>query len=201
MKKILCMLLACVMVLGIMMPMATLAESTESTDKTVYANGKVWFDLNGNSKFYAQSTDDAWKNRKTYSDYLPGVDYAGYLKEPTGDFATDQKAIDYPGDGGAMFLYTVDAGTKPAQYADPDLKTGADGNIYWTINDVDYLLRTNKKIIKNHHTTVTKTALTDEDMIARYKSLNDPHVIDVPDKKYTSIGVLAGAYVKYTKRL
>ena len=175
------------------------AQTTD--DKSIYAQGKIWFDLNGNSKFFATKEDEQWTNRATYSDFLPGVDYSGYLLSPTGDFTTDQAAIASTGKGGSFFRYTLDAGTTLIKTSDPDFKTGEDGNIYWTIKGVDYLIRVNEKIIKNLHTTIKTTALNDAAMIKRYTSLNDPHTINVPDKKYESVGLLAGAKLNYYKRL
>lgn len=206
MKKLLSVVLVLTMLMTLFVPFASAQEldnniPSTSLKKEVYANGKVWFDLNGNAKFYATANDKQWKERATFSDFLPGVDYAGYINTPTGDFATDQNALSLTGTGGAFLRYTLDSGASLGTYSDPDFKTGEDGNIYWTIKGVDYLLRVNEKVIKNYHTTITTSSLTDESMIERYKSINNPHVIDVPDKKYTSIGLLAGSMLNYTKKL
>ena len=172
----------------------------------IYSEGKVWFELNGNARLFVKSTDEAYTSRRTYTDYLPGVDFAGIVYgvnkdyTPIGDFATDQAGVAFPGNGGAMIPYTVDAnvGTINA-YSMPNFVTDTAGNAYWEIDGVKYLIRPEENVIKSLTQKIKTTSLTDADMIARYESLNKPSVIDVPDKKYESVGILTGAMVKYTK--
>ena len=206
MQKLLSVVLAVSMLLSLCTAFTASAEeatdNTTSSQGAIYSNGKVWFDLNGNARLFATAEDEAYKNRGSYIGYLPGVDFAGYLAAPTGNFAKDQAAVKFPINGGAMFLYTLNANnTNITAYTTPNFTTGADGNTYYTVNDVDYLVRTDKNIIKNIHTPITTTGLSDETKRARYESLSTPHIIDVPDGKYKKIGVLAGAMLKYTKKL
>ena len=206
MKKLLSVVLAVSMLLSLCTAFTASAEeatdNTTSSQGAIYSNGKVWFDLNGNARLFATAEDEAYKNRGSYIGYLPGVDFAGYLAAPTGNFAEDQAAVKFPINGGAMFLYTLNVNnTNITAYTTPNFTTGADGNTYYTVNDVDYLVRTDKNIIKNIHTPITTTGLSDETKRARYESLSTPHIIDVPDGKYKKIGVLAGAMLKYTKKL
>lgn len=79
MKKLLSIILTVVMLCSIF---ALPAAAETETDN------RVWFDLNGNSRLFVKSGDEPHNNRTTYTDYLPGVDFAGYLAAPTGDFAT-----------------------------------------------------------------------------------------------------------------
>lgn len=111
MKKLLSVVLAVSMLLSLCTAFTASAE--EATDNitssqgAIYSNGKVWFDLNGNSKLFATTKDEAWTDKANYK-YLPGVDFAGYLAKPTGEFAADKAAVTMPGGGGAMLLYTLD---------------------------------------------------------------------------------------------
>ncbi len=174
----------------------------------IRSEGKVWFNLNGNSRLFVKSDSTIYTNRTTYKDFLPGVDFAGTIRSgavaedytPTGDFATDQADIVYPLNGGAMFVYTLDKNNaSPGKYTIPDFTTGEDGNIYWEIFGVKYLIQPNKNVIKNLSFKIPTSSLTDTDMIARYKSLNTDAVIDVPDGKYESVGILVGAKLKFSK--
>ncbi len=171
----------------------------DTTDNSIYADGKVWFDLNGNARFFVKSTDDAYVNRTTYKDYLPGVDFAGTVQYPSGDFAADQAAVKFPNNGGAMFAYTVDE--KPSSISGttiPDLtKTG--DNYYWTVNGIPYLLRVNENVIKIAGIGGTYGANVTAADKAKYQSLRDGTTIDVPDKKYQSLGFLVGTVNKYRK--
>ena len=97
----------------------------------ITANGKIWFDLKGNSRLFVKSTDEAYTNRKTYQDYLPGVDFAGFLASPTGVFAADQMSMTNlvsitDGSGGGMLVYTENANpVSPTLSTPADLKTDA----------------------------------------------------------------------------
>ena len=202
MKKILCMLLACVMVLGIIMPMATLAESTESTDKTVYANGKVWFDLNGNAKFFINTEAADYANRFTM-EFLPGVDYAGYVTKPTGDFATDKAAIAGMGSsggyGGAAMPYTTNKNVnKPNKSTPANFETDAEGNYWYTFEENTYLVRPEENVPKFAKNTPNTSLLTDEAIIKRYESLKKA-TLDVPDAKYKNVGLFIAIRYNYSK--
>ena len=172
----------------------------EPTDDTaIYADGKIWFDLNGNARLFVKSTDDVYVNRATYKDYLPGVDFAGTVQNPTGDFATDQAAVKFPNNGGAMFAYTVDE--KPSSLAAgtlPDLTKNGD-NYYWTMKGTPYLLRVNEKVIKIAGIGGTFGAGVTEENKAKYQTLRDGTTMDVPDKKYDSLGFLVGTVGAYRK--
>ena len=186
MKKIISVVLAVTMICSIFVLPA--AANTET-------DNRVWFDLKGNSRFFVDtnSTEQIYQNRNTYKDYLPGVDFAGHVAAPTGDFATDQAAVKNPPNGGAMFLYkTGEPSDTHNRWSTTVFTEEADGSTYWTINGVSYLIKTNEKVLKTCKNTIDTSALTDADMIARYKSVNEEAVIDVEDGRYKSVGILAG---------
>ncbi len=190
MKKIISLVLALTMLCS----MIAIPVSAETS-----AENKIWFDLNGNSRFFVEKGAGIFENRTTYTDYLPGVDFVGFVAAPTGDFATDQAAVTNPGYGGCMFVYTVDNNTKGSQYAMPDFTTGDDGNLYWNINDVAYRINPNANVIKVVKNAVDTSALTDADMIARYESINKEAVIDVKDGNYKNVGLLVGLASNYSR--
>ncbi len=176
---------------------------------------RVWFDLNGNSKFFVKQ-DSATKYiigettytatnftdfRTNFKDYLPGVDFAGFVEAPTGDFATDQTEVYPAGYGGFMFLYTVDKNTKGSQYATPDFTTGDDGNLYWSINGDKYRVDPKENVIKVTKNAVDVSALADADTIARYESVNKEAVIDVADGRYKNVGLLTGLNADYNRTM
>ena len=207
MKKLLSVVLVFAMLLSSLAPFASAQELDNnisyaellSSATEADADSKVWFDLNGNSRFFVKSDEDAYKNRTTYTDYLPGVDFAGFLAAPTGDFATDQPLVTTPQHGGAMFVYTLDKNTKGSQYATPDFTTGEDGYKYWTINDVQYRVDPSKNAIKVCSNEIDTSALKDANVIAKYKSINEGATIDVPDGNYKNIGIVAGVSAKSTR--
>ena len=178
----------------------------EDGSGAISLDGKVWFKLNGNARMFVKSTDEAYTQRTTYKDYLPGVDFAGtpYFDNtytPTGDFDAIQAGVALPSYGGAMFVYNLDANVgKISAYTLPNFVTDADGNICWEIDGVKYLIRPEENVIKNLAQKIKTDNLTDADMIERYQSLNTVGVIDVPDGRYESVGILVGAIkgqVKY----
>lgn len=186
MKKIISVVLAVTMICSVFVLPA--AANTET-------DNRVWFDLKGNSRFFVDtnSTEQIYQNRNTYKDYLPGVDFAGHVAAPTGDFLTDQTAVKNPPNGGAMFLYkTGEPSDTHNRWSTTVFTEEADGSTYWTINGVSYLIKTNEKVLKTCKNTIDTSALTDADMIARYKSVNEEAVIDVEDGSYKSVGFLAG---------
>ena len=176
------------------------SDSDDTEENVIRADGKVWFNLNGNARLFVKSDSTIYKNRTTYTDYLPGVDFAGYVPSPTGDFTTDQANVAYPSYGGGMFVYTSDKNnTTISKYTFPDFTTGENNNLFWEIAGVKYLVQPNKNVIKNMSFKIPTAALTDADMIARYSSLNTDAVIDVPNGRYESVGILSGARVSYAK--
>ncbi|MBO5099375.1 MAG: hypothetical protein J6C16_04340, partial [Clostridia bacterium] len=186
MKKIISVVLVVAMICSVFVLPA--AANTET-------DNRVWFDLKGNSRFFVDtnSTEQIYQNRNTYKDYLPGVDFAGHVAAPTGDFLTDQTAVKNPPNGGAMFLYKIgEPNDTDNRWSTTVFTEEADGSTYWTINGVSYLIKTNEKVLKTCKNTIDTSALTDADMIARYKSVNEEAVIDVEDGSYKSVGFLAG---------
>ena len=106
------------------------------------------------------------------------------------------------GSGGGMLVYTVNQNPASPTLSTPaDLKTDAAGNHYFTVNGGTYLVRPDKNVIKVAATIVSTSALEDANLVARYKSLNEGTTIDVPDKKYTSLGFLTAVRHSYTKKV
>lgn len=183
------------------------AQTTETESKEIYANGKVWFDLNGNSRLFVKSDEEAWTNRATYDKYLPGVDFASYLATATGDFNTDFAYATGTGEGFsgpvAVFPYTLNltsTGTIEATSV-PNFTTDANGNTVWTIDGVPYIIKPTKKVIKLYKDCNTSAIskndkLTDkqkEDLTSAYNSLAEV-TIDVADGQYEKVGFLAGIF-------
>ena len=166
-------------------------------------NGKVWFALDGNSKFYMEYGSKEYNNRLSATDYLPGLDYGGTInpsKAPTGVFATDLANINRVNgwEKVACFPYVLDASSQATSKYKAYFNT-KNGNVYWTVKGVDYLVKPDRKTIKivpDTKTTNTdkSTTLTDRQK-ADYKALGKA-VIDVPDDRYEEIGILAGIFYK-----
>ena len=188
MKKVLSLILA-VTILCSIFAIPVMAENTDNT---------VWFELNGNSKLFIDAEAESYADRFTMQ-FLPGVDYSGFLAKPTGVFATDKSAITNPGYGGSALPYTIDKNSTPASNKPIDLKTGSDGNLYYTFEENTYLIRPEENVIKLAYTEVDTSSLTDEETIARYASMKQGSTIDVPDGKYKKIGFFTAIRMSYSK--
>ncbi len=168
-------------------------------EEHITANGKIWFALGGNSRFFVKTDEEAYLNRANYQSFLPGVDFAGYVASPTGIFTTDQAAITSPAFGGSMLAYTVNENPSNVGYTTiPDFTLEDDGNYYWTIKGTPYLIRPANNVIKLLETAPNTKAITDQTIKDRYASLTST-TIDVPDKKYESLGFLAACVTAYRK--
>ena len=168
-------------------------------EEHITANGKIWFALGGNSRFFVKTDEEAYLNRANYQSFLPGVDFAGYVASPTGIFTTDQAAITTPEFGGSMLAYTVNENPSNVGYTTiPDFTLEDDGNYYWTIKGTPYLIRPANNVIKLLETAPNTKAITDQATKDRYTSLTST-TIDVPDKKYESLGFLAACVTAYRK--
>ena len=168
-------------------------------EEHITANGKIWFALGGNSRFFVKTDEEAYLNRANYQSFLPGVDFAGYVASPTGIFTTDQAAITTPEFGGSMLAYTVNENPSNVGYTTiPDFTLEDDGNYYWTIKGTPYLIRPANNVIKLLETAPNTKAITDQATKDRYASLTST-TIDVPDKKYESLGFLAACVTAYRK--
>ena len=165
----------------------------------VEAKGKIWFALGGNSKFFVKTDEEAYLNRANYTNFLPGVDFAGTLNTATGIFATDQKALTLPAFGGSMFAYTVNANNTSVKNTTVADFTLEDGNYFWTIDGTEYLVRPNNNVIKISRRVTNTKAISDQDTKDRYASVFNGTTIDVPDKKYESLGFLPGSVTAYLK--
>ena len=156
-------------------------------------DNRVWFEIKGNSRFFVESGDGIYENRLSYIDYLPGVDFAGFVAAPTGEVKTDQTAVINPGNGGGMFFYKLgEPSDTHSRWSTTVLTEVTENTAYWTINGVDYLLNLNENVIKVCKNAVDTSALTDSEKIKSYKSINQEAVIDVTDGRYKNIGLLAG---------
>ena len=205
MKKLLSVVLAVSMLLSLCTAFTASAEeatnnipSTE-VDETIYANGKVWFDLNGNSKLFINAESEEFTNRADKTDYVPGLDYSALVKSPTGDFNTDKNALYSSGERiSSFFPYTVNKGTTP-KYGTKvitDFKKEND-NTYWTIDNVDYLVRPTKKVIKLV-AGVNTNNIADETLKARFSTLAET-TVDVKDGYYNKIGFVADMHGTYNR--
>lgn len=209
MKKLLSVVLVLSMLMTLFVPFASAQEldnniPSTSLKKEVYADGKVWFDLNGNAKLFMKNNSEEFANRFTM-EFLPGVDYSGFVAKPTGDFETDKAATKWNQNnayGGAALLYTINANPKNPTASTPiDLISDADGNLWYTFEENTYLMRPEEKVAKFAKTEVDTSELSDPAIIARYKSMKEGVTIDVPDAKYTSVGVFVAVRYNFSKAI
>ena len=207
MKKLLSVVLVLTMLMTLFVPFASAQEldnniPSTSLKKEVYADGKVWFDLNGNSKLFINTEAEDYADRFTM-EFLAGVDYSGLVSKPTGDFATDKEAIKWNTNdafGGAAMPYTTNKNPKnPTASTPADFKTDADGNYWYTFEENTYLVRPTENVIKIAYVVVDTSLLSDPAIIARHKSMKEGTTIDVPDAKYSSIGFFAAVRNNFTK--
>ncbi len=201
MKKLLSVVLVFAMLLSSLAPFALAQELDNnigyskllSSAAEAETDNRVWFDLNGNSRFFVKSGEETYTSRNTYKDYLPGVDFAGFVAAPTGDFAIDQAAVKTPPFGGAMFLYQIgEPKDTHDRWTTPVFTKVTDDSNYWTIKGVSYLIKPKENVIKVSKNAIDTSNLTDAAKIARYKSINEEAIIDVADGQYKSVGLLAG---------
>lgn len=124
---------------------------------------------------------DEFANRADYTDYVPGLDYSALVMSSTGNFDTDKSALYSSGERiNSFFPYTVNKGTTPTYGTKviTDFKTDA-GNTYWTIDNVDYLVRPTEKVIKLV-AGVNTGKITDEALKTRFSTLAET-TVDVKD--------------------
>ena len=227
MKKIIALVLMLSMLFSLFaVPMGALAQENDnnftisqllavsSEDETTESeDSRVWFDLEGNSELfmlYDTNADSAYSTRTSRRDFTPGVDFGGYLMNPTGDKEADYATITGTSTNNmGCFPYTLSAAPATInRYTASDFTKDADNNVWWEIEGVSYKVDVDSKVIKLYPGVDTSlisasTTLTQDkkdELIADYASLSEM-TIDVENQKYSKIGLLAGIVCGQNKNI
>ena len=227
MKKIIALVLMLSMLFSLFaVPMGALAQENDnnftisqllavsSEDETTESeDSRVWFDLEGNSELfmlYDTNAESAYSTRTSRKDFTPGVDFGGYLMEPTGDKEADYNTIaSNTNNNMGCLTYTLNATVTEPKYTSPaNLTKDANNNVWWEIEGVSYKVDVDSKVIKLYPGVDTSlisasTTLTQDkkdELIADYASLSEM-TIDVENQKYSKIGLLAGIVCGQNKNI